>query len=862
MATSSRPSPNNLPIALSSFIGRGREIVEIRRLLLPGHDPSQAAGSGQPNPGGSGARLLTLAGSGGSGKTRLAIWVAAELGDAFADGVWLIELASLSDPALVPQAVASVLGIREHPGRPLTESLADYAATRSLLIVLDNCEHLVGACARLAETLLRSCPDVRILATSREPLNIPGETVWIVPSLSIPESPLRLDAGLNAAVLLHYEAIRLFCERAAAISPDFTMTDQNGPAVAEICQRLDGVPLAIELAAARVRALSAEQIAERLRTHDRFRLLTSGGRTAPPRHQTLEAALDWSYALLAETERRLLQRLSVFAGGWTLDAAEAVGAGTAGGAGEGVEAGEVLDILSRLVDKSLVVVDKSDGDVRYRLLETIRQYAHTKLAQSGGADGARDRHLSYFAGWAGRAEPHLTNPDQLVWLQQFEAEHDNLRAALEWSGTADHRAEPGLRLALACGRFWVVRGYLTEGRAHLTACLRRAEAQLAQESMVRASALRSAAHLAYLQSDYPAARALLEESLAIFRAAGPSGRPGVTVALELLGEVATEEGEYTIAQALFEESLTFYRELGDKRNIGDILSQLGWVAMRTGNYARASARLEDALAILQDTGDVRLVALVISGLGEVAVRQGDYQRAARLLEESMQLRRELGDKWGIGTSLGSLGWLALRRRDFQRMRSVLGESLAVRMEIGDRSGVAWCLEKLAEAAGLQRRPDQAARLYGAAAVLRAPLKSVIDPVDQPDYERSLTALRSALGEAGFAAAWSEGSVMALQRVIAHALSEPEALPAAEAASTPVEKEKPGGLTGREREVAVLVAQGMSNREIAGALVVRVKTVETYITRILNKLGFDSRVQIATWAVEKGLAPPALGPTDR
>jgi len=823
------PQHHNLPTPLSEFIGREREIAEVNDRLAV-------------------HRLLTLTGPGGSGKTRLALRAAGELLTEFAEGVWLTEFAPLADAALTPQAVASTLGIREQPGRSLTQTLTDHLHRGNVLLVFDNCEHLVAACAQLAETLLSACPGLRILATSREPLGIPGEAVWVVPPLTLPDPhPWRDPASGHDALPAYQqsEAVRLFVSRAASATPAFSLTTENGAWVAEVCRRLDGMPLAIELAAARVRALSVQQIAERL--DDRFHLLTAGSRTAPPRQQTLQATLDWSYALLSETEQKVLGQLSVFAGGWTLEAAEAVCAS------RGVETGGVLDALSHLVDKSLVVVDKPGSETRYRLLETIRQYAHKKLMETDEADRTRDRHLDYFLQWAEMAEPRLTSPEQLVWLSRFDAEHDNLRAALDWSQITENRADSSLRLAAVVGIFWQLHGYHSEGRMRFSAVLTQTAAQ--HPTATRAKALHGASVLAFYQSDYAAVRALAEESLAIWRQQGLAGRLGAAHALEILAEAASETGDYSTAVPLYEEALALYREVGYLVGLGDTLKMLGWSAMRTGNYEQAESRLEEALIVCRQAGDLHHFASALAGLGELAIRRSQYARANGLLQESLSLTRRLGEKWGLAITLGSLGWVALRQRDWTAMRQRLRDSLDVRMESGDRGGMAWCLEKLAEAASLQGQLRQAARAYGAAAALRAPVKSVIDPADQPEYERNLAAMRTALGEEAFAAAWAEGSAMPLEQAVEYALAEPD-LADASLDSAQAVKEKYGGLTAREREVAALIAQGKSNREIAEALVVGARTVETYISRILNKLGYSSRVQIATWAVEKGLVPPS------
>src|SRR5215207_908331 len=815
-----RPS-GNLPAALGSFIGREREIAEVKQLL-------------------SSNRLVTLTGAGGSGKTRLALKVAQELSGKFEHGAWLAELSSLFESALVPQTIASTLNIREQPGRLLMDSLVDYLSQRQSLLVMDNCEHLISACAQFAETMLQKCPGLKVLATSREALGIAGEVIWTVPSLSLPvQQPWMNPASAHDAVARYAESesVQLFVVRATSISPDFKLTPENGAWVAEICRRLDGMPLAIELAAARVRTLSVQQIAQRL--DDRFHLLIGGNRTAEPRQQTLAATLDWSYALLSDVERKVLQRLSVFAGGATLEAVEAVCAG------KEVESAEVLDVLSHLVDKSLVTADKLEhGETRYRLLETIRQYAREKLADSGEADESRNRHLNYFTQWAERAKPHWLLPERFAWLNRFEAEHDNIRAALEWSQVTAEGANAGLRLVVAMGYFWKLHGYPTEGRMRISAALAQKGAQ--QRTIVRAQALYHASTLVFFQSDYSEVRALVEESLAISRKLGAAGRLEVANALEMLAEVSTETGDYSAAPELYEQALSLYREVGDVVGIGDTLKMLGWGAMRTGDYEQAESRLNEGLIVCRQSGDLRQTSSALSGLGELAVRRGQYERASDLLRESLDISRPLGEMWGIAIALGSLGWMALRQHEFKEMRKLLSESLDVRMETGDRGGMAWCLEKLAEANSLQSRFQQSVIIFGAASALRATVGSVMDAVDRPDYKRMISRLRTALGKEAFAAAWTEGQGMKLEQAIDYALAEPE--PAESEVSL---KEKFGGLTEREREVAALIAQGKSNREIAKAMTVGAKTVETYVTRILNKLGFDSRVQIATWMIEIG-----------
>jgi predicted ATPase/DNA-binding CsgD family transcriptional regulator len=827
---------DNLPALFSTFIGRKGESAEIIQLL-------------------SKHRLVTLTGSGGCGKTRLALHAAGSLLAGYKDGIWLTELAGLMDGVLVTQAVASVLNLHEQAGNLVHESLISSLQTRQVLLILDNCEHLLDAVAELSKTILESCPHVKILTTSREILRVPGEAVFVVPPLSLPDAQPWRGPGHEQETLAAYqqsEAIQLFTARAALISSDFALTSKNGPWVADICRRLDGIPLAIELAAARLRAFSVRQIAERL--DDRFHLLTSSLRTVPLRHQTLEAALDWSYQLLSGEEKKVLQHLSVFASGWTLNAAETICSDGS------LHQSEVMDILSNLVDKSFIISNRSERGIRHRFLETIRQYAQEKLEEAGEIDRLRDRHLDYFLHWAETGAGYLTSPEQSEWLKYFHAEHDNFRSALDWSRTHPSRAGHGLRLAAACGRYWKLHGYFSEGREHLTSLLRIEENQ--RRTYDRAWGLLWTAHLAYMQSDYPAVRSYAQEGLSICLELGDEGRLGAARALDLLGEVATEVGEYESANELFQEALGIYRALNEKRGIADLLMQLGWAAMRAGDYEQANVLLNDCLPLFRELNESEMLAQVQAGLGELALRQGEMDTAKNFLNESLEICRSQGDRRGTAIALGSLAWAAQFDHDFMRMRNLMEESLTLRMEIGDPGGIAWCLEKLAEASFMKAEPIsdferrqallQAVQIYGAAAALRAPNNSVIDPVDQPGYQAVIEKLRFEIGSEDFEYAWQEGWELPDRDGIHLALSSIAAPHSADLIGrTHSSSSKPGGLSPRELETVVLIAQGKSNREIAEGMTVRVKTVETYITRIMNKLGFDSRVQIATWALTQG-----------
>jgi non-specific serine/threonine protein kinase len=569
----------------------------------------------------------------------------------------------------------------------------------------------------------------------------------------------------------------LFVDRATSLLPGFVVNQESAPLIASICRRLDGIPLAIELAAARVRTLSLAQIDSRL--DDRFHLLTVGERTAVPRQQSIQATLDWSYALLSESGRMVLCRLTVFAGGWTLEAAESVCAA------DPLAAGEILDLLSALVDQSLVLKEEREGQARFRMLETIRQYASEKWNDSTDSAAIRWRHLEFFLRLAADAEPQLKGAGQVDWLNRLELEHDNLRAALAWSKQSPGLNESGLRLAGALGIFWDVRGLFSEGRAQLASVL---SGQLASEpTAARAKALYMAGCMAYSQGDYPATCAVLEESLAICHALGPAGRRGLADALIKLGDMQTEVGDYATAFALMSDALSSMRELQDVRGTAKALWQLGYCASRSGDYEQAVRHFAEALPLTRQLGDKQDTAIILTGLAELALRQGDYARATSLEAESLQLRRTLGEKWGIAASLGNLAWIALHRTDLTRAARLLRVSLRLRRELGDRGGIAWCLEKMAELALIraQRESDshsagdwrRAVRLFGAAESVRARFGSAVDRVDRQAHEQQLGSLRAHFDAVAFGALWAEAQAMSLEQAVASALGDSAQQPA-------------------------------------------------------------------------------------
>ncbi len=734
-----KPTPffhsHSLPAALTPFVGRQAKLEQVRQMLA---DPTY--------------RLLTLTGAGGVGKTRLALRAASEVQGGYPQGAWLVELAALSDPELVPQTLAAAFTLRPERDRPILTVLLDYLRSRNLLLVLDNCEHLVAACASLANSLLQACPDLHILATSREALGIEAERIYLVPSLSFPGP----GDGKSLEELLNYEAVDLFTRRAKAALPGFELNGENAAAVAQICRHLDGIPLALELAAARLRVMDAEQIAYQL--EDRFRLLSGGDRSAPPRLQTMRLSIDWSYQLLSETEKVLFRRLAVFAGGWTLAAAKAVCADAM------LPEADILNLLGGLVNKSLALVIRRKGqELRYRLLETVRQYAQEKLSESVETGTLRDRHLDYFLGLAGHAEPELVSAEQCLWFDRLQLEHDNFRLALAWSlAGATAGPQAGLRMANSLWWFWFICNYKKEGGQWLEKTLAASTSRKPADLLTRAIAL---ARLPWLEG-FPVHHE--NEALALGRTLGPVGRESVALALWGMGAFAFEQADYARAKSLEEQSLELFRELGHRWGTCETLTYLGLVMNALADYQQAAVLLEESLRLARQARDANEIGFALQSLGQVAMARADYVQAERFFEES--------HAYYNGINLFGYGWLflgsvALQKGDARQAASRYKETLALFWELGIDRNIAYSLEGLAHVATVCRQPERAARLLGAAEALRESSDQALFPRELIKHERFLEELRPHLDPATWSACWAEGRAMTLEAAVTYALSD-------------------------------------------------------------------------------------------
>jgi predicted ATPase/DNA-binding CsgD family transcriptional regulator/DNA-binding XRE family transcriptional regulator len=791
-----------LPEPLSSFVGRERELAVVRRMLTK--DPVNE-------------RLVTLTGPPGTGKTRLALRTAADFIGDIADGIWFVSLAPIRDPGLVPSALARVLRVREATGHALLDRLTSFLQVKAALLVLDNFEQILAA-APLISHLLESCARLRVLVTSRAALRLYGEQEFAVPPLSLPD-PRRVTPIEN---LSQYESVRLFCDRASAVDASFVLTAATAPAIASICHRLDGLPLAIELAAARSKLFAPQALLARL--DNRLGFLIDGPQDRPARQRTLRSSFDWSFELLEPTEQRLFSWLAVFVGGFTIEAVSSV----VQGLGEpGFLDTNVVDCIASLVDKSLLhTVERQSysrqhpaNSTRLIMLESVRDYAWEHLIANAQAPALREQHARFFCRLVEHAESETHGPAQAAWFDLLEDEIDNLRAALRWSLDSD--ADLGLRIGGALWLLWTGRGYIAEGRRWLSALLTHPGA--AQPTGARAKALFTAGMLAWYQADHTAARALHEEGLAIQNRL--RDRQGIAFALFGLGQVALGQGDYPLARSLHGEALARRRELGDPWQIAFSLIQLGLVVHEQGDYRAARALYEEGLTLRRQIGDLRGAEFALSGLAKVAQDQGEYGLARSLYRESLTAAAELEDRWGVAHAIAGFGELAVA----------------------------------------QGQPERGIVLGGAASARLDAIGAALFPAWQARFDRGLAQAQQALASGARDAAWALGRSMSQDHAIRYALAAEQPAPRRDAAADSKEALLTGlhgtrmlPLTRREREVASLIARGYTNREIAAELVIANRTADTHVEHILRKLDLPSRAQVAVWAAEHGLLPTSEG----
>ncbi len=837
---------HNLPLELTSFVGREDDISKLAARIAS-------------------ARLLTMVGSGGVGKTRLALQLASRLLDRYPDGVWLVELAPLSDGSLVPNAVAAVLGIREQPRIPLLDTLATTLSDEHLMVLLDNCEHLSDGCAELARLLLKRCPRLTILATSREPLRVAGEIRWPVPPLTVCETAPPSD-GLRPS-----EAVQLFVERARAVQPDFELTPENADVLAEICARLDGLPLAIELAAARTRALRVRGMREQLQaTAGGLPLLTGGPRDAPERQQSLRDTIAWSYNLLDAEEQTLFRRLAPFRG-CSLEAATTVCVSPSDGPGTTTIALPPLhldprDGLASLVDKSLLRVEEdAEGQPWFVMLETVREFAVERLEATSEAAAVWRRHALYYLGFVEQREPKLQSLAQDVFVNRLEREHANCRVSLDWCQGHGY-AEPSLRLGVGLWWFWAVRGHITEGRARLETLLARFPLPpnvRKPRAILHAQALGAAGRLAVLRGDFGAAHPRMKE--AVHLAEAFEDAESLSVALEGLAYLALLQGDYTLARGYLERRLASMRTLASATSPTDLsatwqaaiaFAELGYVVQEQGDLESAATLLEEARELGHQIGDTTIAAIFDVGLGAVAHELGDYERARRVTERGLVLLEPGNDRRGVAIALANLGSTTTAQRDFGAAYGYLRRSLGMWQELQELGSIAFVLDRFAALASAQGQPGRAMKLAGAAATLRDRVGLPLPASIRLKLDAKLEPARRALGPLADSS-MAAGRALSLDAAIAEAL--------ATAPREPLDRNAEGAavLSRRERDVAALVGRGYTNLQIASALVIGQGTVATHVGHILARLGFSSRGQVAVWAAQHQLLDePTVVPPSR
>jgi predicted ATPase/DNA-binding CsgD family transcriptional regulator len=786
------PPPVSLPIYLTRFVGREQECATLSSLLLS-------------------KRLLTLVGAGGIGKTRLALQIATGLSNSFPDGVYMIELASLSDPQLVPQAITSVLNIRTDRDISLTSFLKFAFGERHVLLLLDNCEHVLTECAPLIETLLQTCPHLHILGTSREPLRVAGETIWRMAPLPSPDP----EQSYSIEQLACYESIQLFCERAAESNPRFRLTPHNAPAIISICQQLDGLPLALELAAALLPMLSVDQLAARL--GERFVLLKHGRRNADARQQSLQATLDWSFALLTPAERTLFPRLAIFAGSWDLDAMEQICVTATPGSTA------IVDTLVYLVNKSLVVAEEQEGwekdtaEVRYRLLDTTHQYALEKLQQDGSLQQVSEQHYTWYLRLAERANEHLYGAEQMAWLQRLEMETANLRAALSRALTAGY-LDAAVRLADALRRFWITHNHFSEGRYWFETLLMADSDDHRLSPPLRARALFGAAEFARYQGAYDRTCTLLEEQIALLET------------------------------------------LDDKLGIAEAQTYLGLAVGLQGDFERGISLCQTGLAFYRSAGQNQGSAAAFTTLAFLTLAQGHYQQAITLSEEACQLLREIGDHVHLLYALFTLAQAALLLRETEQARTACREALHLAQAQAQTYGIAASLGLIGGLAGMEGQPTQAARLFGAAKALQDRIQAPHPPAGRALLERMVLSISTALGKEQFFLHYSSGQASPLEQILLEAEAVLQTVPASPASVSPTSLPSSSrtvssalaGLSRREREILALVATGLTDAQVAQYLLLSTRTVSKHLQSIYTKLNINSRSAATRFAFEHGL----------